>query len=232
MPPSSSSRHATPQFVEHSPMHTDTPRPAVRLFPTAPRSPRQHDPVPDGYVLVATPRRPRMATDVGPDALAGIVDLFGALTAAELEEAVEELTFRLGEDHDRAAVDDAVEEALERHVLVETDQPDERVLIVGPAAFPRLPEHAEDLPHIMSVPNREVDRDAVAATILEGLLDRAEGVDPDSASGEDEEEASAGLLELSYDLEAWASVDAGPLRDRLEGEGEGDALDADDADDD
>lgn len=179
-----------------------------------------------------------MATDVGPDALAGIVDLFGALTAAELEEAVEELAFRLGEDHDEAAVDEAVGEALERHVLVETDRPGERVLVVGPAAFPRLPEHAEDLPHIMSVPNREVDRDAVAATLLEGLLERAEGLDPDASSadgdGDGEDEEAAGLLELSYDLEAWASVDAGPLRDRLEGEAsrgeEGIADDADDVD--
>lgn len=180
-----------------------------------------------------------MATDVGPDALAGIVDLFGALTAAELEEAVEELAFRLGEDHDEAAVEDAVEEALERHVLVETDQPGEPVLVVGPAAFPRLPELAEDLPHIMSVPNREVDRDAVAATLLEGLLERAEGLDPDASSEEEDgvDEEAAGLLELSYDLEAWASVDADLLRDRLEGRGlegeeEGDAGDADDADDD
>lgn len=175
-----------------------------------------------------------MATDVGPDALAGIVDLFGALTMAELDEAVEELAFRLGEDTDEAAVDDAVEEALERHVLVETDQPGERVLVVGPAAFPRLPEHAEDLPHIMSVPDREVDRDAVAATLLEGLLERVEGLDPDASSEDEEDEEAAGLLELSYDLEAWASVDAGPLRDRLEGasEGEGDAVAADDTDDD
>ena len=52
-----------------------------------------------------------MTDEFDPDELAGVVDLFGALTPSELESALEELAFKRGEsvDSDAVAVDDVRE---------------------------------------------------------------------------------------------------------------------------
>ncbi|MFC6905008.1 DUF7109 family protein [Halalkalicoccus tibetensis] len=126
------------------------------------------------------------------DELAGICDLFGALTREELREARSELAFRQGRD---PGPEKRVEGAIEAYALVEHDG----LLLAGPAAFPTLPEGAGDLPHILEVPEREVDREAVGERVLERL--RAED-DPELAR------------EVSYDLEAWAPVDASGVRER------------------
>lgn len=144
------------------------------------------------------------------DELAGVVGLFGALTREELERALRELAFKQGREIDDAAVDEAIDDALDAYALVETDG-EAPLLVVGPTAFPTLPSEADDLPHIMDVPERSVDREELAPTVHDRLLAEAE----DAA-----DERVATLREASYDLEAWASIDAGDVRERLEGEEE------------
>lgn len=135
------------------------------------------------------------------DELAGIVDLFGALTREELAEARSELAFRQGrEEPDPAAVD----AALEAYALVEH----EGLVVAGPAAFPALPAEASDLPYIVDVPKRGIDREEIGECVLEELLAAVGEADPER------------LRELSYDLEAWAPVDANEVRERLESEAE------------
>lgn len=124
------------------------------------------------------------------DELAGICDLFGALTREELARARSELAFRRGRE---SGSDERIEAALDAYALVEHEE----MLVSGPAAFPTLPEGASDLPHILDVPEREVDREALGEAVLDSL--RAED-DPDLAR------------EVSYDLEAWAPVDASAVR--------------------
>ena len=118
------------------------------------------------------------------DELAGVVDLFGALTREEVADALVELAYRQRGDVDddavAAAAADAVDWAVERYHLVAydptEDDPDEAVvtaedvdetlLTVGPVSFPTLPTEAEDLPHILDYPvdeeRSQVDRYAEA----------------------------------------------------------------------
>lgn len=145
------------------------------------------------------------------DELAGVVDLFGALTRAELERALDELAFKEGREVDDEALADAVPAAEEAYALVGVDRADEELLVVGPAAFPTLPDHAEDLPHIMDVPDRSVDREAVA----DGVVARLER-EADEAVADGDPERAATLLDVSYDLEAWADVDLADVRRRLD----------------
>ncbi|MFD1569092.1 DUF7109 family protein [Halorubrum laminariae] len=177
------------------------------------------------------------------DDLAGVVDLFGWLTRAELSRALSELAFK-----QRAAVDDeaiaaAIDIAVAEYALVpappaalseagatpETVAPpsganggdtdavadpdadrDAVALAVGPAAFPSLPADAEDLPHILDVPDRSVDREALAAAVLDRL-----SADAIAAIGESDTERLETLADVTYDIEAWAPVDAGDIRDRI-----------------
>ena len=151
-----------------------------------------------------------------PDDLAGIVDLFGALTREELEAALSELAYRRDEDVPEGAVD----EALEAFALVAFEDgevaPDEdaeaaELLAAGPAAFPTLPEGAEDLPHILDVESRDVDRAAVGRAAEERL--RAEAA---RAVSSGDAARAAELLDVSYDLEAWAPVTLDAVRERLD----------------
>jgi len=154
--------------------------------------------------------------ELSGDELAGVVDLFGGLTRAELDRAVEELAFKRGADAE--GVGAAVDDALEAYHLVAVDRPDDEVaagedalLVAGPAAFPTLPEGAEDLPHIMDVPERTVDRERAAAAARDRFrADAAAAVDAGDA------DRVAELVDVSYDLEAWGPVDAAALRDRLD----------------
>lgn len=155
-----------------------------------------------------------------PDDLAGIVDLFGALTREELDEALSELAYR----RDEEVPEDAVDEALAAFALVafEPDDADGVVdgtgdgeagefLAAGPAAFPTLPEGAEDLPHILDVDQRNVDREVVGRAAEERL--RAEAARAVSSGDADR---AGELLDVSYDLEAWAPVTLAAVRERLD----------------
>ncbi|MCQ4332924.1 hypothetical protein KM295_05310 [Natronomonas sp. F2-12] len=141
------------------------------------------------------------------DEVAGIVDLFGALTHEEAVEALSELAYRRGED----PPSEAIGEAIEAFALVEFESGDDRLLAPGPAAFPELPAGSEDLPHILDVGKRSVDRDAIERAAVERL--RSE-VDRVTADGDGER--AAALLEVSYDIEAWNGTDLSAVRDRLE----------------
>jgi hypothetical protein len=101
------------------------------------------------------------------DELAGVTDLFGALEPAELQQCVQELAFRRGEDFDQTTYTAAVEEAVSTYQLVRvTDSTDaQQVLAPGPTAFPTLPENADDLPHIVDVERRSLDREMVGSEV-------------------------------------------------------------------
>ena len=140
------------------------------------------------------------------DELAGVVDLFGALRRPELEEALSELAYRRGED----PPDGLVDAATERFVLVAFEADGERLLAPGPAAFPTPPDGAEDLPHILDVEGRSVDRETLGRAAEERL--RAEAA---RAVADGDEARVAELLDVSYDLESWTPVDLEGVRERL-----------------
>ena len=160
------------------------------------------------------------------DELAGVVDLFGSLTRDELEQALVELAFKQGKDVDREAFAATIERAVEDYYLVETeygggdgeregesDGADEveTVLVAGPAAFPTVPENGTDLPHILDVSDREVDREGIGETVRERMHEEARTV----AAAGDADRAQE-LLDVSYDLEAWAPVEADEVRATLD----------------
>ncbi|MFC7214863.1 hypothetical protein ACFQO4_12355 [Saliphagus sp. GCM10025334] len=189
------------------------------------------------------------------DELAGIVDLFGGLTRTELERALSEVAFRAdGQSVDEDAAAGAIEASLDAFALVryeprdagratdggsEDDDSDSdgnanedggALFVPGPTAFPRTPEHAEDLPHILDVSPRDPDQDAVGEAardrfladveaVLEGegeSMDEPENVDEsDDGSEHPDETAIENLIDLSYDLEAWAPLDLTAERTRL-----------------
>lgn len=162
------------------------------------------------------------------DELAGIVDLFGALTREELSAALTELAFKQGSDVDDDAVTDAIDTATAEYVLVEYEPADpvdsdaselddetgeddaETLLTVGPAAFSTLPPNAEDLPHILDYEKRAVDRERLAAQVSSRLQAEAETVVEN-----DDTERAAELLDVSYDVEAWAAVEVDAVRESL-----------------
>lgn len=176
-----------------------------------------------------------------PDELAGVVDLFGALTNEELVRALVELAYRQRGDADesavREAIDVAVEWAVERYYLVEyqpdadgsldgdsevdgvddegTDDADvpERLVTVGPVSFPTLPPEADDLPHILDHPTRSVPR----ASLARAVESRLRG-DAARAVAVGDEERIRHLFDVTFDLEAWAPVDVSEVRARLDDE--------------
>ncbi|PSP66127.1 hypothetical protein BRC85_12090 [Halobacteriales archaeon QS_1_69_70] len=152
-----------------------------------------------------------MLTD---DELAGIVDLFGALRRPELSTAVSELAYRRGAEP--TDVDAAVEAACSAFVLVAVPGEEGELLAVGPTAFPTLPDGAEDLPHILDVEPRSVDRERVGRTAEERL--RGEAARAVAAGDADR---IATLRDVTYDLEAWAPVALDTLRERLDAAAEG-----------
>ena len=83
-------------------------------------------------------------------------------------------------------------------------------LAVGPAAFPSLPADAEDLPHILDVPERDVDRETLSGAVRERLSrDAVAAIEAGDA------ERLEVLADVTYDIEAWAPVDAGDVRERI-----------------
>ncbi|PSP55696.1 hypothetical protein BRC82_03680 [Halobacteriales archaeon QS_1_67_19] len=166
------------------------------------------------------------------DELAGVVDLFGGLTREELEQALVELAFKQGKEVEREAFAAEIDRAVEDYYLVETAYEGgeaaresraptdgeratgdgaEPVLVAGPAAFPAVPENGEDLPHILDVPDRDVDREGLGETVAERLREEART----AAAAGDTERAEL-LVDVSYDLEAWAPVDAADVRETLD----------------
>ena len=165
------------------------------------------------------------------DDLAGVVDLFGWLTRAELASALSELAYKRRAEVDGDAIAAAIDVAVAEYALVPAPpaaltesgddaaavaDPDDGVdaervaLAVGPAAFPSLPDGAGDLPHILDVPDRDVDREALSEAVLARL-----STDAVAAINESDADRLAVLADVTYDIEAWAPVDATPIRDRI-----------------
>jgi len=165
------------------------------------------------------------------DELAGVVDLFGWLTRAELARALSELAFKRRAEVDDDAIAAAIDVAVAEYALVPAppeaideggDEPtavvdpddgvddDAVALAVGPAAFPSLPEGAADLPHILDVPDRGVDREALSAAVLARL-----SADAVAAIRDGDADRLEVLADVTYDVEAWAPVDAGDIRERI-----------------
>ncbi|WP_273836519.1 hypothetical protein [Halococcus sp. PRR34] len=155
------------------------------------------------------------------DELAGVVDLFGALTRAELSQACDELAFKRGTEFESA---ETIDDAITAYRLVAIDPADTGVegmvpeataddplLAVGPTAFPTLPDRAEDLPHILDIEPREVDR-----TVLGAVAEERFRADAARAVADADHARITQLLDVSYDLDAWAPVDLGGVRDRLD----------------
>ncbi len=141
-----------------------------------------------------------------PDEVAGIVDIFVALTRQETERALSELAYRHGE----TPPEDAVRDAIDEFVLVAFDRDGRRLLAPGPAAFPELPDGAEDLPHILGIDARTVDRTLVTRAAAERL--RTEAV---CAATLGAREHADRLIDISYDLETWGHIDLAGVRERL-----------------
>ncbi|MDZ7747403.1 MAG: hypothetical protein U5K28_13235 [Halobacteriales archaeon] len=144
---------------------------------------------------------------LSPDEVAGIVDLFGELTPTELTRAREELGYRLGEE----IPDRDVRAAVRAYTLVPYDRDGDHRIAVGPTAFPVIPDGGADLPHILDIESRAPARDALVAAAVarfreESLLARRVGQPGDCER----------LLDVSYDIEAWAAVSLAPLRDQLD----------------
>lgn len=153
-----------------------------------------------------------------PDGLAGVVDLFGALARPELTAAVRELAFKRGESPPEAAVKRVIDDAIDAYALVAADRKlvepsptsDDTLLAVGPAALPAPPDGAGDLPHILDVPERTVDRDGLTDAVRRRFArEAAHAVDAGDCG------RIRNLLDACYDLEAWG-IDTGPLRRRLD----------------
>lgn len=142
-----------------------------------------------------------------PDELAGVADLFGALDRDELHEAFENLAARGGEEFDPGALDGAIDDARREFYLVEVDGR----LAPGPAALPTLPDHGVDLPHMMDVGERDVDHGALATAAEERLRGEAA-----RAVAEEDRERARELIDVCYEIDAWAGVDLGELRGRLD----------------
>jgi hypothetical protein len=145
------------------------------------------------------------------DELAGVVDTFGGLTREELVRAVEEVAFRAGDAVDPETVHGWVDDATDAYHVVAYDDGERTLYVAGPRAFPEEPPHGEDLPHIMDVDPRQVDRAALGEQVRERLADEATA----ALAGGNEERAHE-LLDVTYDLEAWAPVDCTAVRSRLD----------------
>lgn len=152
---------------------------------------------------------------LSPDELAGVVDLFGALTGAELRAGCVELAHKAGEDRQPEEFADTVDAAVDSYHLVAVPEDDGELLVPGPVAFPELPEGATDLPHILDVPDRSVDTDRAAAAAEQRFRS-----DSAAAVEAGDREAIGRLLDVSYELDVWGPVELDGARDRLD-----DALD-------
>lgn len=160
--------------------------------------------------------------EVSRDELAGIVDLFGALTRSELQSAAAELAFKRDGAFEPETFTETVEEAIRSYHLLEVPSDaitgatedagdDSQWIAPGPVAFPELPADASDLPHILEAEERDVDRESVARAAEERFrADAAAAVDAADPN------RLAELGDVSYELETWGGMDLSDLRSGLD----------------
>ena len=149
--------------------------------------------------------------DLDHDDLAGVLDLFGGLTREELDRALEELAFRAG-DPDDVPGEDVLADAIAAFAVVEVERGSGTTwFFTGLNAFPTISEYGEDLPQILDVDRRSIDRAALGEAAVERFREAAA-----TAVDRGDEERIAELIDLSYEIEAWAPVDLAAVRDRLD----------------
>lgn len=147
--------------------------------------------------------------DPSPDEVAGVVDLFGALTAAEIERAFTDIAARQGTSIDQNRLRDLIETAEAEYYLVRLEDGEPDRYVPGPAALPTLPEHGEDLPHMMDVEPVTIDRSTIGRAVEERLR-----ADAASAVADEDIDRMTTLLDVAYEVDAWG-VDTSEIRDRL-----------------
>jgi len=149
------------------------------------------------------------------DELAGVVDVAGPLTRAELRQAYAELAFKRGESVDEETATEAIESALATYHLVAVADHDAAaqagLIVVGPVAFPELPTGATDLPHILDVPDRAPTESAIGTAAEQRFREEAAQA---VRNGDDDRIET--LLDVSYDLEAWGPVNLAEARTLLD----------------
>ncbi|HII51652.1 MAG TPA: hypothetical protein HA321_01915, partial [Halobacteriales archaeon] len=74
-----------------------------------------------------------------------------------------------------------------------------------------LPEGGEDLPHLILVGEREINREELEKGVAERL-----GKEVEIAIFEKDRNQIESLLDVCYDLEMWAGVDVDGIRKKLE----------------
>lgn len=149
--------------------------------------------------------------ELSGDGLAGVVDTFGALTREELAKALAELAFKRGESADPERFESVIDDAIDTYELIQLTDADESLLVVGPTAFPTRPDGTADLRHILDVESRDIDRERTGAAASDRL--REEAALAIEAGDTDRIEE---LIDLSYDIEAWASTDLSGIRSHLD----------------
>lgn len=154
---------------------------------------------------------PGEPVDPDPDELAGVADLFGGLTRGELRGAFEDLAARSGAEFDADRLDERIDAALREYYLASVERDGGELLVAGPTALPRLPDGGEDLPHLVSVEPRSIDAEAVGLAAVERLR-----ADAAKAVNEGDVDRIETLLDVCYDLEAWAPVETEELRSQLD----------------
>jgi len=152
--------------------------------------------------------------ELSGDDLAGVVDAFGALTRAELGAALTELVFKQGEETNPEEFDDIIDGAIDEYQLIRLDEAEaagEPPLVVGPSAFPTRPEATQDLHHILDIDERDIDRERAGEAATARLREEAA-----LAIEMDDAETIARLIDVSYDIEAWAPVELDEIRTHLD----------------
>lgn len=148
------------------------------------------------------------------DEIAGVVDLFGGLTRVELSEALAELAFRQEGEYDPDTFESAIEGCLDSYHLVELEETahaDDPLLVVGPVAFPALPDDAQDLPHMLDIETRAVDMSRATESAAKQFREDAEETLADGDTARIDH-----LVDVSYELETWGGVDLSAIRSQLD----------------
>ena len=153
--------------------------------------------------------------ELSGDDLAGVVDSFGALTRDELRDALAELAFKQGDDADAQAFEGLIDEAIDEYRLIRLDSPEsghDPLLVVGPSAFPTRPGGTQDLRHILDIDERDIDRGRAGEAATARLREEAALAIEMGDTAEIEH-----LIDVSYDIEAWAPVTLDEIRSHLDG---------------
>ena len=182
--------------------------------------------------------------ELSPDELAGVVDLFGALTREELETALAELAFKQGANVEESSFADAVDEAVSAYALVEYEPADGDAAAAADdttAGGDDVPTAADDAtassdavdtgesllvvgptafpthpPNAEDLPHiLDYERRSVdRERAAEQLLDRLRR-EAALAVNDADHDRIADLFDRCYDLELWADIETDALREAL-----------------